>query len=218
MGQVCGLHETMSLGGFHPGRNNAINMARFTSGKKIFASTASVCTRRSRRSGRHLATMDDTRQGTVRPDAARQGTVCPDTSRQGTVHPDAVRQGTVRPDAARHGDCVWTRSVRAPCIWTQLSGHHCSGRSCHGTTPLDAAVRAPLLRTQLSRQHLSRCNFHGNVRTYTARQGTSRPDEECQGKWDPDEAYDGAHIGNRAVTVLAFRRDSQGTVHCSEDY
>jgi len=28
---------------------------------------------------------------------------------------------------------------------------------------------------------------------------------ECQGKWDPDEAYDGApHIGNRAVTVVAY--------------
>jgi len=30
-------------------------------------------------------------------------------------------------------------------------------------------------------------------------------DAECQGKWDPDEAYDGApHIGNRAVTVVAY--------------
>jgi len=30
-------------------------------------------------------------------------------------------------------------------------------------------------------------------------------DAECQGKWDPDEAYDGtAHIGKRAVTVLAY--------------
>ena len=28
---------------------------------------------------------------------------------------------------------------------------------------------------------------------------------ECQGKWDPDEAYDGTpHIGNRAVTVVAY--------------
>jgi len=32
-------------------------------------------------------------------------------------------------------------------------------------------------------------------------------DTECQGKWDPDEAYDGTpHIGNRAVTVVASRR------------
>jgi len=30
-------------------------------------------------------------------------------------------------------------------------------------------------------------------------------DAECQGKWDPDEAYDGApHIGNKAVTVVAY--------------
>jgi len=30
-------------------------------------------------------------------------------------------------------------------------------------------------------------------------------DAECQGKWNPDEAYDGApHIGNRAVTVVAY--------------
>jgi len=29
MGQVCGLHETRSLGRYHPGRNNATNMARF---------------------------------------------------------------------------------------------------------------------------------------------------------------------------------------------
>ena len=44
-------------------------------------------------------------------------------------------------------------------------------------------------------------------------------DTECQGKWDPDEAYDGApHRGNRAVTVVASRRDCQGKVHCSEDY
>jgi len=59
----------------------------------------------------------------------------------------------------------------------------------------------------------------GNARTAEARQGTSCPDEECQGKWDPDEAYDGAPLmGNRAVTVVASRRDCQGTVHYSEDY
>jgi len=30
-------------------------------------------------------------------------------------------------------------------------------------------------------------------------------DAEFQSKWDPDEAYDGAqHIGNRAVTVVAY--------------
>ena len=30
-------------------------------------------------------------------------------------------------------------------------------------------------------------------------------DAECQGKWDPDKAYDGVpHIGNRAVTVVAY--------------
>ena len=30
-------------------------------------------------------------------------------------------------------------------------------------------------------------------------------DAECQGKWNPDEAYDSApHIGNRAVTVVAY--------------
>jgi len=30
-------------------------------------------------------------------------------------------------------------------------------------------------------------------------------DVEFQGKWDPDEAYDGApHIGNRVVTVVAY--------------
>jgi len=42
---------------------------------------------------------------------------------------------------------------------------------------------------------------------------------KCQGKWALDEAYDGApHIGNRVVTVVASKRDRQGTVHCSEDY
>jgi len=49
-------------------------------------------------------------------------------------------------------------------------------------------------------------------------QGKFLPDAECQGKWDLDEAYDGApHIGNRVVTVVASKRDRQGTVHCSED-
>jgi len=37
-------------------------------GKEKIASTASGCTRRSRRSGRHLATTDVARQGTSRPD------------------------------------------------------------------------------------------------------------------------------------------------------
>jgi len=37
-------------------------------------------------------------------------------------------------------------------------------------------------------------------------------DAECQGKCRPDKAY------NRVVTVVAPRRDCQGTVHCSEDY
>ena len=45
-------------------------------------------------------------------------------------------------------------------------------------------------------------------------QGICLLDAKCQGKWDPDEAYDGApHTGNRAVTVVASRRDCQGTVH-----
>ena len=33
---------------------------------------------------------------------------------------------------------------------------------------------------------------------------TCLTDVECQGKWDPDEAYDGTpHIGIRAVMVVA---------------
>ena len=44
-------------------------------------------------------------------------------------------------------------------------------------------------------------------------QGISLLDAECQGKWDPDEAYDGAPPGNRAVTMVAYRRDCQSTVH-----
>ena len=44
-------------------------------------------------------------------------------------------------------------------------------------------------------------------------------DAECQGKWDPDEAYDGTpRLDNRVVMVVASKRNHQGTVHCSEDY
>ena len=164
--RYCRYDVDEENGGQYPG--GEYEGKQDTSGKKKFASTASVCTRRSRRSGRHLATTYAARQGTVRLDAA----------------------------------------VMVPLLQTQLSRR---------LRP-DAAVTAPLVQTQLSRHHSSRRNCHGNVRTDTARQGTSRPDEECQRKWDPDEAYDGAHIGNRAVTVLAFRCDCQGTLHCSEDY
>jgi len=44
-------------------------------------------------------------------------------------------------------------------------------------------------------------------------------DADHEGKWDPDEAYDGApHIDNRVVTVVASKCARQGTVHRSEDY
>ena len=48
--------------------------------------------------------------------------------------------------------------------------------------------------------------------------GNFRPDWAYQGKYQ-DNAHDGGqHIGNRVVTVVASRRDSQGMVPCSEDY
>ena len=52
-----------------------------TSGKKKIASTASGRTRRTRSSGRNLATPDAARQGTVRRDATHQGTVRRDATR-----------------------------------------------------------------------------------------------------------------------------------------
>ena len=61
-------------------------------------------------------------------------------------------------------------------------------------------ARAPCLWTQL---------LHPDAAVTVLR---SHLDANCQAKWDPDETYD------RAVTVVASRRDCQSTVHCSEDY
>ena len=123
-----------------------------TSGKKKFASTASGCTRRSRRSGRNLATTDAARQRNVHRDAARQDTVRRDAARQGTVRRDAARQGTVRLDA--------TASATAPgrsCHGILRLDEECQGiclldAECQGICLLDAAATAPRVQTQLSRR------------------------------------------------------------------
>jgi len=50
----------------------------------------------------------------------------------------------------------------------------------------------------------------GKCLAEAAFQGKGLTDAKCQGKRDPDEAYDGSpHIDNRAVTVVASRRDYQ---------
>jgi len=44
-------------------------------------------------------------------------------------------------------------------------------------------------------------------------------DAKCQKIWDADKADgDAPNIGKRAVPVLVFKHDSQGTIHRSEDY
>jgi len=74
--------------------------------------------------------------------------------------------------------CIRTTPAMVTRLWTE----------CHGICQLDAAcvlqsrrVKVNVYQTQVSRHHSSRRNCHGNVPTDAARQGTLRPDEECQG-------------------------------------
>jgi len=86
--------------------------------RKKIASTASGRTRRSRRSGRNLAT----------PDAAHQGTVRRNATRQGTVHQDTTREGT----------CARTQLPRHLSSGRRVSRHLPSGRGVSGHLPSDA--------------------------------------------------------------------------------
>jgi len=123
---------------------SASNEMSDSSGKKKIVSTASGRTRRSRHSGRNLAT----------PDAARHGTVHRDATRQGTVHRDATRQGTVRRDATHQGTCARTQLPRHLASGRRVSRHLPSGRGVSGHLPSDAvrslqteSVKANVVRT-----------------------------------------------------------------------
>jgi hypothetical protein len=85
-----------------------------TSGKNKIASSASGCTRRTRRFGRNLLTPDAARHGTVRSDAARQGTLRPDEECHGICVSDEECQSIFLSDAAvlfRRSCGFWTQRV-----------------------------------------------------------------------------------------------------------
>jgi len=115
-------------------------------------------------------------------------------SGRSTCLTDAECQGRCHSDDARHSICLTDED----CQGISLLDTECQGKcrpdnACHDIYLLGECLRHP-----------------DAVRLIHA---------ECQGKWDLDKAYDGApHIGNRVVTVVASKRDRQGTVHCSEDY
>jgi len=117
-----------------------------------------------------------------------------DTKCQDKFLPDAECQGKYRTDDARHGICLPDEDCQGIFSGCRVSRQMSSGQCVDGICLLD-----------------KECLRHPDAAHLT--------DTECQGKWDPDEAYDGApHIGNRVVMVVASKRDRQGTVHCSEDY
>jgi len=117
-----------------------------------------------------------------------------DAECQGKCLPYEVCQGICHPDAAR---VLQTQSVKANVV-----------RTTHATASAfwTRSVRPFAIRTH-------RVSYRRRVSWQFF------PDGACQGKCRLDKAYDGVpHIGNRAVTVIASRRDCHGTVHCSEDY
>jgi hypothetical protein len=86
--------------------------AEATSGKNRIASSASGCTRRTRRFGRNLAQLDAARQGTARSDAVCQHTLRPDEECHGVYLADEECQGIFLPDAAvssRYSLVIWTQ-------------------------------------------------------------------------------------------------------------
>jgi len=117
-----------------------------------------------------------------------------DTESQGKFLQDTECQGKCRRDDARHGICLPDKDCQGISLLdAEFQGKCRPDNACHSICLQDECLRhlyaAPLI------------------------------DTECQGKWDLDEAYDGApHIGNRVVTVVASKCNWQGTVHCSEDY
>ena len=78
-----------------------------------------------------------------------------------------------------------------------------SGRYVPGHLPSGQGVSGHLPSGHGVSGHLpSGCGVSGHLPSGCS---ACLTDAECQGKWDPDEAYDGlSHIGNRAVTVVAY--------------
>ena len=117
-----------------------------------------------------------------------------DAKCQGKFLPYAECQRKCRTDDVRHGVCLPDEDCQGISLLdTKCQGKCRSDDMCHDICLLDE------------------CLYHPDVVRLT--------DAECQGKWDPDEAYDGApHIGNRVVMVIASKRNRQGMAHCSENH
>ena len=137
---------------------------------------------------------DVVRMRGVRAFASERSAYLTDTECQGKFLPDAKCEGKCRTDNVRPSICLPDEDCQGNSLLdTEWQGKCHPDNTCHGVCLLEECLHHP------DAAHL----------TVT----------ECQGKWDPDKAYNGApHIGNRVVTVVASKRNYQGIVHCSEDF
>jgi len=184
-----------------------------TSGKKFFASRVFGCTRWLRCSGRNLANLDAAYHGTVHPNAMHYGTVRSDAPRHGTVRPDAVATAYASRRVVSGHFLSGCRMSRQMSSGQRMPRHLPSAREVSGHSPFERRVSRQMSSGRCVPWHLpSGCGVSGHL---PSRRGVSGhlpsgcsaclTNAECQGKWDPDEAYDGTpHIDNRVVTVVAY--------------